>query len=219
MSNLTNKGILALSMIFMIMLFTGLASAEKVKSYTADEDQLELAKELHGTDITYGEYIKQVFPEAYKESPSTSESKLCDMKMVWPKENDGEKTITSSYETNVDSNVKSVPIPWVMYANSRISASGSEVEFNSWQQIMIPVGAQASSMSVTSFLYDEDETLIALKLKEGTNVNKVEAKDSFSVTTSGDYQTRGAHYVTWPPGYWPQTGSTVTSSSWKYVSV
>lgn len=54
------------------------------ESYTMSEDKLEIANKLYGTDITYGEYIKQVFPEAYKEFPSPSEEKLYNMDMLWP---------------------------------------------------------------------------------------------------------------------------------------
>ncbi|KGK98993.1 hypothetical protein LI82_02850 [Methanococcoides methylutens] len=63
------------------------------ESYTMSEDKLEIANKLYGTDITYGEYIKQVFPEAYKESPSPSEEKLYNMDMLWPKSPRGIKLV------------------------------------------------------------------------------------------------------------------------------
>ncbi|UGV40475.1 hypothetical protein J7W08_10455 [Methanococcoides orientis] len=63
------------------------------ESYTMDEDRLEIANKLYGTDITYGEYIKQVFPETYKEFPSPSEEKLYNMDMIWPKSPRGIKLV------------------------------------------------------------------------------------------------------------------------------
>ncbi len=211
MLNLANKRTMALSVIFTIMLFTGLASAE---TYVLAEDKLHLVTELQGTDITYGEFIQELFPEAYDKSPSPAKAMLYDTKMKWhSEETKSEETITSYDKTNTKS------IPWGMHSISEISASGSDAEFSSSQNIFFPSGAKASTMEVVTMLYKYNtEDPLATVLETGTNVNKLEAEDSFTVTTSGSYKTKGMHAVTWPPGYWPQYGYTETESSWKYIS-
>lgn len=77
MLNVASKRKVTIAMIFSLMLFTGLASAE---TYVLAEDKLHLVMKLQGTDITYGEFIQELFPEAYDKSPSPAKARLYDTK-------------------------------------------------------------------------------------------------------------------------------------------
>lgn len=66
-----------------MLIFAGVVSAGANQSSMTEKERLELANKLWGTDITYGEYIGQLFPEAYEKSPDTATKRYYDMKVVW----------------------------------------------------------------------------------------------------------------------------------------
>ena len=67
-------------------------------------------------------------------------------------------------------------------------------------------------MSVYSYLWYKDENnnmrLKSSEFDDGSNVYKVEASDSYSASTSGNYCVTEAHYALLPPGLY-STGKCV----------
>ncbi|MDK2891870.1 MAG: hypothetical protein PWQ49_262 [Methanohalophilus sp.] len=211
-----------MSIIFLILLSTGMVSAEKIETHTMAEDKLELANELYGINITYGEYIKQLFPEEYDESPDPSKARFYSTKISWPdesKEFDKTNGAMEASSTSEDQKL-SVPIPYLIHGESEIDVSNSNIDYKSWQRMVLPTPyTRVAYMEVVTNLQRNDGdhvTIVGVKRKTGYNVYKLEASGSYTASTSGYYKAVGLHYVEWPasPGYY--AGSSFTD--WTYVN-
>lgn len=100
MNKIINRTMVVSLAIMLMVLFAGLGSAKADSTSITEKERLELANKLWGTDITYGEYIEQLFPEAYDKSPDAATKSYYDTKVVWmdlsAEAPDSEQTFTAT---------------------------------------------------------------------------------------------------------------------------
>ena len=200
-----------------MMLFSGIASANADTTVITEKERLELANELWGTDITYGEYIQQLFPEAYNKCPDQATKEYYNMKVAWmdpsTKNSESEKTFTASSE-----NTKTI---YFGAADSDLSFTGSKITYKTWQRMVLPTPfTKISSMTILTHLWrdDGDEEIVGVKYKQGSNVYKLEAKGTYSYSSPAYYCVIGQYSGVYPAGTTPQSYNGVDSTGWTYVS-
>ncbi|MDI6640476.1 MAG: hypothetical protein QMD78_06610 [Methanocellales archaeon] len=66
------------------MAFVPTAGAGAHKRYEISEEQIEVANQLVGQDITLGEFMEQVVPEILENMPEKAVEDIYRIKMVWP---------------------------------------------------------------------------------------------------------------------------------------
>ncbi len=82
--------VMALILAIAMIPITGIAfagSSDEVPTghhIQANEEQLELIGELWGEDITYGEFLEQVFPEVVEDMPEDIREQVYLSQMEWP---------------------------------------------------------------------------------------------------------------------------------------
>lgn len=107
MNKIINRRMLVSLALTLMILLVGVVSAGADSPSMTEKERLELANKLWGTDITYGEYIGQLFPEAYERSPDIATKTYYDMKVVWM---DPSKESSDSRQTFIGfSMAKAVP--------------------------------------------------------------------------------------------------------------
>jgi hypothetical protein len=63
---------------------------------TADEKQLEILNHLYNTDISYGELLEAVYPEALEHMSDQDLQNIYKTKVIWPNENTPSSTVTTT---------------------------------------------------------------------------------------------------------------------------
>ena len=102
--------------------------------------------------------------------------------------------------------------------NSDIDAEWPDIDFSSSSRVWLPhPWYKLPYMAVYSYLWYEDGTMKDFEFDQGSNVYEVEASDSYSTTTAGNYRVIGVHYGTHPPGSTPPGYAADTPKDWIYV--
>lgn len=217
MNKRINRTMVVSLVIMLMVLFTGVGSAKADSTSITEKERLELANELWGTDITYGEYIEQLFPEAYDKSPDAATKSYYDMKVAWMDPSaeapDSEQTFTATSELT-----RSV---YFGVADSELDYDGSEITYKTWQRMVLPTPyTRIPSMSVLTQLwrYDGDEEIVGIKFESENNVYKLEAEGTYDYSSSAYYRVIGQYSGVFPAGVTPPSYNGVSSTDWEYVS-
>ncbi len=208
--------LVSLALTLMILL-VGVVSAGADSPSMTEKERLELANKLWGTDITYGEYIGQLFPEAYERSPDIATKTYYDMKVVWmdPSEESSDSRQTFSGSTGERD------IPYLGIGDSDLDYDGSEITYKTWNRMVLPTPYTIiPSMSVLAHLWrdDGDEEIVGIEFESKNNVYKIEAKDTYDYSSPAYYRVIGQYSGIFPVGVVPQTFAGVDSTNWEYVS-
>lgn len=209
--------IVSLALMLMILL-VGVVSAGADSTSMTDEERLELANKLWGTDITYGEYIGQLFPEAYEKSPDTTTKAYYDMKVVWM--DPSEESSDSKHRFSGSTGEKDIPYAGI--GDAELDYDGSEITYKIWSRMVFPTSYTViPSMSVLEHLWRDDgnnQEIVGIEFESENNVYKIEAEDTYDYSSPDYYRVIGQYSGVFPTGVVPQTFSGVDSTNWEYVS-
>jgi hypothetical protein len=183
-------------------------------SVSANEEQLEIIRQLWGQNITIGEYMEKVMPEVLVDKPEELVKHLYATKMGWP------DIPKPALESAGEGGAK---WPIVVNTGSDMDAEWPDIDFSSSSRVWLPhPWYKLPYMSVNSCLWYKDGNnnmiLKSSEFKEGSKVYKVEASDSYSASIAGNYCVTGAHYMLAPPDHTPPDAWDYTSTDWSYVS-
>ncbi|HBC92542.1 MAG TPA: hypothetical protein DCZ10_06450 [Pelotomaculum sp.] len=219
----------AVMLCFSLIIGTTVTSAEQnksgeVKSFRASPEQLNIIKELWGTNISKGEYLENVFPEALKGLPEDVLKQLYNIPMVWPNPNS-----QLPEETMVPAGSENEVTPrdtWVVELKSTLNKTTNPtvLNFKSSNTVKYPSASSlVPFMDVTSYLWRKDSliggtdaVLVDSAMDAGYNVSSVEAVGIYICDYLGYYKTQGCHNAVFPPGHTPPGYTNVwTESSWQ----
>lgn len=179
---------------------------EGIMEITADKEHLNILINLRGTEVSYGEVIEKVYPEALKEIPKFVLNNMYNTPMNW----------SNSFNNQViEEDTSDITRGW-FYVNgfSQIGASGDNVRFKSYHTATNDYGAlvEMPYMSVLSSLLYYDDTVVKSKFASGTDISSITTSNQYYQNApSGEYLTEGFHYVDFPDGTIPSSGS-----DWSY---
>ena len=210
---------LVMAMLILGTVFVPVVSAKNAATYTsatASEEQLEIVRKLWGTDITNGEYIKQVFPEAYNKSPNDATKAYYEMKMIWVDPmNDSEQNFESAV---IDT--KGLQIYLVEAQGSVTKSSPTKISFSAYEKMLLPSSTTPiPQMALTTQVFrknGDNAVLVGASCKTGQNVYKITTSGATSYA-AGDYKIITQASAVWPPGVEPPTWYGVRDSGWKHL--
>jgi hypothetical protein len=191
-------------------------TVEKSYTFTSDESKKDVLKEVYGSDISEGEYIELVFPEALKVIPDQTLQNYYETPMTWP---ESTHVLQDSNDLNTDVSVSQDPqtrslIYYLMRYTSDIEeVSTSKVKFESATYVVEPTPqTKLPEMHVFSYLWKNGDTApLTSTYKIAFNTAKVEVSKEYFVA-DGLYYTQGSHTCLLPllpPQY--TTAPTLTS--------
>ncbi len=178
-------------------------------SISANEEQLEIIRQLWGQNITIGEYMEKVIPEVLEDMPEETVEYLYATRMTWqdPSEVDRHSTImTRAFKSFFESTDVQPKFVVVVHHSSSIDITACpDVDFSSYSRVWLPnPWYRLPYMAVWSYLWCDD-TLVAAEFNDGYSVYEVEASGSHHASPPCDCYVHGYHYGTYPPGYTPPT--------------
>ncbi len=188
----------------------------KGHSFTANEKQLKIINELDGKDITEGEFLEKVFPEALEDMPKETKD------FLYRQPHKGTATMenTAFAQKSPDRmQAMAALIGIVVHPESYINQDifTAKVSFKSDSQVWLPYPwFTMPYMSVGSELRRDNNVVYGLDYKNAYNVYYVKAGYSLYVTT-GNYKTKGGHISQAPPGYWPPSQTMFTETGWLHI--
>jgi hypothetical protein len=196
-------------------------SKENVKqghSYTANEEQLKIYNEIKDDQITTGEFLEKVFPEALNGMPESTKQFIYQQPL---KGSECEEDQISVRECSGDVQLLEVPLPIVVHPESSLDQRlfSMTVDFESNSRVWLPnPWYTIPYMSVASDLEKDDGITYALDYKDGYNVYEMKAGFAYTVLSSGNYKTTGGHIAEVGPLYIPPSQEYSTDTGWKYIS-
>lgn len=185
-------------------------TAEGTVSIKADAEHLKILNDLRGTDISLGELIEKVFPEALENTPKDIIERQYKTPYVW----DADTVIEP--DAVVNSGGASIK------ATSNIGNSFNPLEFSSSSTI-IPWGLHTIDYaSVISFLEyhpigSSDITIKDSVFESGTNTLYVSASGEWDGFSYGAYRTHGSHYIEDAESV-PSSSSVQSYTDWLYLT-
>ncbi|MGP8323739.1 MAG: hypothetical protein ACT6FG_07070 [Methanosarcinaceae archaeon] len=217
------------AMLLMSMVFVPAVSAKDMTSASwsveSNEKQIDTINQLWGQPITIGEYMEKVYPDILEKLPSKTLEHYYSTEMVWSdlsEQGNNSCESTASFDPSFKSQNSIDSLDIIFHnSNSDMDVTESDIDFNSWTKIIYPYHFQVPSMTVYSYLWYDDgnsENIVDAAYEHKTNVYKIEASDSYSVDSAGEYRVTGSHYIIAPPGYNPPEWSGTTNTNWEYVS-
>ena len=194
-------------------------------SISANEEQLEIMNQLEGQDITIGEFYEKVFPEVLEDMPEEIAKNLYATKMIWPDpymppkgEDYSQTVVTKAFKPASESADEQPKLIILTRHYSNMVAEWPDIDFKSWSSVWLPhLWYKLPYMAVWSGLYYQDGSLKGFAFDDDYNVYKMEASDSYSASTAGDYCVIGQHSGTHTSGYEPPGYYVTTPTDWIYV--
>jgi hypothetical protein len=189
---------------------------KKGHSFTANEEQLKIINELDGKDITEGEFLEMVFPEALADMPKETKD------FLYTKPHKGTVTnedIASAQQSPDGMKAMAALIGIVVHPESYIDQDifTAKLSFKSDSQVWLPYPwFTMPYMSVASELRRDNNVIYGFDYKNAYNVYYVKAGYSLYVTP-GYYKTKGGHIAQAPPGYWPPSQTMFTETNYLHV--
>lgn len=186
---------------------------KKGHSFTANEEQLKIINELDGKDITEGEFLEKVFPEALADMPKETR----DFLYTQPHKGTATKENAAFAEKSPDKmSAMAALVGIVVHPESYIDQDifTAKLSFKSDSQVWLPYPwFTMPYMSVASELRRDNNVVYGFDYKNAYNVYYVKAGYSLYVTP-GTYKTKGGHIAQAPPGYWPPSWTMFTETNW-----
>ena len=167
-------------------------------SISANDQQIDLLKDLWGQKMTKGEFLKMVFPKHYEQLPPEIKEYVNGMQQIWPlKPSEVEKQKSDSSETVEPKG------PVVVRKDSTIDNTGSLIEFESYSNVWYPPDYKVPYMEITSSLWrgsDENDVLLDFEFESATYVKELSAAGNYYVSTPGWHMTTGVHFFEFESG-------------------
>ncbi len=182
-------------------------------SMVANEEQLKTLNSLYGTDISYGELIEKVYPEALKDIPDEILADMYKTKQQWPSEDIANNDLSKSISPN-----KEQKLFICVTHDSDIDANSVQIDYSSESEVALPLGGyDLPYMSVLTGLEREGDGVLRSKLEYGYWVSDISASNSYYIPSSGNYRTFGTHTGQFPAGYNPSFYTFNTNTSWEEI--
>lgn len=200
-----------------VLLTMLLATPAMAAKYVANEKQLELLNKLKGTNITHGELIETIFPEAIKKVPPKVKELMYKTPVDWSAE--GKPSIEiKAYPSNKTSSDSISPTQQVLLVLGESNLSiGNPIEYDSGSRVWLPNPYfRIPYMAVESFLERQNYGYVHFCFNEDYDCYEISAGDRYYEPPSGYYRTQGVHWGEAPPGFNPPTYSGTSATGWKY---
>ncbi|KXS44516.1 MAG: hypothetical protein AWU59_453 [Methanolobus sp. T82-4] len=211
------------TMSFKIVSNSDKKSKESQEAYVFEmnEGKKEVLGEIYGTDITMGEYIEIIFPEALDVLPKKTLNEYYKTPMTWSNNPYMcNESLSSTYGKDKSSDdIMATSTTYSVLHSSDLSVlSSSSVKFKSTSVVISPYyKCPIPEMEVFSYLWKTSQTVPQDSVfKVGYNTGKVEASKEKTVI-SGSYYTQGNHFCVYPLGCWPLYASAVSTCDVKPV--
>ncbi|MBN2487454.1 MAG: hypothetical protein JXA98_00330 [Methanosarcinaceae archaeon] len=220
-------GALLAAMLLVSMALVPMVSAKEMQdvSVESEEKQIEIVNQLWGQKITIGEYMEKVHPNILKKMPQETLEYYYATEMVWPdlsEQGSHSCESTAFFDPSSNSQDSLSILDFMIWSyDSEMDVTGSNIDFSSWSKILYPPYSRVPSMTVFSYLWYDDgnsQTIVEVAYEHETNVYKLEASDSYSADSAGNYRAAGSHYIVFPPGYNPPEWYGTSSTNWVYIS-
>ncbi|MDK2892222.1 hypothetical protein [Methanohalophilus sp.] len=181
-------------------------------TFTMDESKEQTLKEVYGTDITKGEFLEAIFPEALDVLPEETLSRFYKTPMTWPED----ERITTSLQPKEQSRGQYYEMQYTSWIDA---LSTSEVKFRSRTRVVYPSTAtKLPEIDVFSYLWlNGASSPMDSKYKLAVFASSVDVSKERTVNP-GFYFTKGFHHALLPliP---PQYVSAVTVTPLEAVGV
>jgi len=188
------------------------ASKEQNFRIIANDSQIKILQDLYLTDISYGELLEKVYPEALGRIPEKVLKNMYQVKVDWKKTSSKSMSSTSAELDGKDA----VSPKFVIGVNhqSTVTKGQGYISYNSGSNVVLPYPwYQLPYMSVFSILVQDDIGPVASMLDAGSNTFSVLASGTYNSPLNGKiYYTTGDHFGEHPAGYNPPTYTSITSS-------
>jgi len=208
---------LCITLIFSLVTFAESDSSTDYKNYSivADDDQIKILQDLYLKEISYGELVEKVYPEALDKIPGDVLKNMYQKKVQWKSENFRSMQITnSSVDIKNEDSISSLPSYIGVHHYSSIAKGNGYITYNSGSTVQIPSFYPIPYMSVITMLVQDDVGPIASGMDITNNHFQVFASKSYASPIKGKvYYTSGDHFGRYPDGYSPPSYSTNTSTS------
>lgn len=193
-------------------------SLDGSKYFVANEAQLDVLNSLQGKNVTYGEVIRTVYPEALKYIPEDELKTMDIMPMKWlaidetvPQNSDTKSQLNETEEM--------LRLQIVIGHESNISNSGSVITYDSGSRVWLPnpyyeIPYMAALSQVKS---RSTGSVVSSSFNCDSNCYDISSPGWYINNEAGDYRTEGYHYGTHTAGYQPPNYAFNTSTSWRYV--
>lgn len=213
--------LVALTIIIVLLMSTPAFAANQVEAdgaVIADQEHLNILDSLRETEVSYGELMEKVFPEAAETIPKNILANMYKQPFNW---DDSKSEVTLSNEP-LESNtpgtksvgVKSLPL--ILYSGGSSIGIGNPISFVSDTTITYPSGYCVPYISAVSLLYKQGESnCIGSATKSYNNVSMAVATGKKFDPSTGTYRTEGCHYIVFPTGYTIPYTTFGTASAWQ----
>lgn len=176
----------------------------------ADERQLETLNSLYNTDISFGELIETVYPEALKHIPEPALKDMYNTKVIWPDEDTRSSIETTSQQADIN------PRQVILVGHESNISAGQTINFDSGSRVWLPTPFyRIPYMSALSTLERQGVGIVASALEFDTDIYGISASGSYRNPPSGNYRTVGYHAGTYPPNHTPPGYSKTTATGWR----
>jgi len=185
----------------------------------ADNNQIRILQNLYQKDISYGELVEQVYPEALSHISEKVLKEMYQTKVNWNNENSEMTQGSSTYSD--DSTDKSTRSAYIIVQGiqhySQIAKGSGYITYNSGSIVVEPYGLQMPIMTVITMLIQDGVGAVASSIDTAENHFQVFAPtppDPYDYPLSGKvYYTQGSHFGQYLPGSDPATYSINTNTS------
>lgn len=185
----------------------------------ADREHLRILNSLQGTDVSYGEIVEKVFPEAAKTIPENILAEMYKQPFIWNTSKNKHTLCNQPLQLNTceSESVRGTSLPPILYSGGSSIGIGNPISFVSDTTITYPSGYCVPYISAVSLLFKEGETdCIASATKSYNNSSMAVAAGKKFNPTTGKYRTQGCHYISFPPGYVIPYTTFGSDSEWKF---
>ncbi|NPE29190.1 hypothetical protein HNV12_14760 [Methanococcoides sp. SA1] len=197
-----------------------LDTKEKSYTFSSDVSKQSTLKEMYGTDVSKGEYIEAVFPEALEVLPKETVARFYETPMIWPEETSVTKDGVTSFTEPTEYAATASGVTYLLnYVSDIEQKTSSSLTYSSKTTVKYPVGASIPEIDVFSYLWKNGDTSpMDSSFKISFFTDEVEVSTDYSVLY-GTYFTKGTHHNVMPldgfPLYWNQLtiSDTITMSN------
>ena len=221
MGKLATKKIwlVTLTIIGVLLMSTPTFAANQVEAdgtVIADKEHLDILNSLRGTNVSYGEVIEKVFPEAAAMIPEEILADMYKQPFCWDSSK-CEITFTNEpLETPELNSVGAKSAPLILYTGGSSIGIGNPITFESDTVITFPSGYRVPFISAVSLLYKQGETdCIASATKSYNNASAAVATGKKFNPSTGTYRPQGSHYIVFPEGFVTPYTTFGTASTWQ----
>ena len=179
-------------------------------SVVADEQHVKLANELKGAEISYGDFIETVLPEALNYMPDEIKEQAFNTQMNW-----NDINVKDDFYSEPDNSEKLPQIYIGSEANCDVGSG--KISYDAGSRVWLPNPYyRIPYMEVTVWLEDENEVIVpgTVKFESDTNCYKITDGGDYLDPAPGYYRVHSVHNSLLPAGYTPQTHHVELITDW-----